>query len=125
MFLILDHGTTFGGNPVACSAALAVLKNIANEKALREIEEKGSFLTNLLKNISSPHIKAIRGMGLMLGIEVDLNISSVQKKALEEGLLVLTASTNVIRLLHPLIISKEEIEKCVEILKKIFESWEE
>ena len=61
----------------------------------------------------------------MLGIEVDLNISSVQKKALEEGLLVLTASTNVIRLLPPLIISKEEIEKCVEILKKIFESWEE
>lgn len=120
-----DHGTTFGGNPVACSGALAVLKNIANEKALREIEEKGSFLTNLLKNISSPHIKAIRGMGLMLGIEVDLNISSVQKKALEEGLLVLTASTNVIRLLPPLIISKEEIEKCVEILKKIFESWEE
>lgn len=120
-----DHGTTFGGNPVASSAALTVLKNIANEKALKEIQEKGSYLTNLLKDISSPHIKAIRGIGLMIGIEVDINPSSFQEKALKEGLLVLTASTNVIRLLPPLIISKKEIEKAVKILKNILENWEE
>ena len=71
---------------------------------------------NLLKNIKSPLIKDVRGKGLMIGIEVSESSSEIQKKALENGLLVLTAGKNVIRLLPPLIISKEEIEKAVEIL---------
>ncbi len=112
-----DHGTTFGGNPVVCAGALVVLDTICTEKKLKEIQENGEYLMNLLKNIKSPLIKDVRGKGLMIGIEVSESSSEIQKKALENGLLVLTAGKNVIRLLPPLIITKKEIEKAVEILE--------
>lgn len=113
-----DHGTTFGGNPVACSGALVVLDKICNEDMLNEIKEKGEYLTQLLKDINSPLIKDIRGKGLMIGVEVATTPSEIQKKALEKGLLVLTAGKNVIRLLPPLIISKEEIKEGIKILQE-------
>lgn len=113
-----DHGTTFGGNPVVCSGALVVLDKICKEEKLNEISENGQYLMTLLKDINSPLIKDIRGKGLMIGIEIDGSPSDIQKKALEKGLLVLTAGKNVVRLLPPLIITKEEIEKGVEILKE-------
>ena len=113
-----DHGTTFGGNPVACSGALVVLDKICNEDKLNEIKENGEYLIELLKGIKSPLIKDIRGKGLMIGIEVTTTPSEIQKKALEKGLLVLTAGKNVIRLLPPLVISKEEIKEGIEILKE-------
>ena len=72
----------------------------------------------LLKDIKSPLIKDIRGKGLMIGVEVATTPSEIQKKALEKGLLVLTAGKNVIRLLPPLIISKEEIKEGVKILQE-------
>lgn len=113
-----DHGTTFGGNPVVCSGALVVLNTICNEEKLNEIKENGEYLMDLLKNIQSPLIKDVRGKGLMIGIEITESPSEIQKKALEKGLLVLTAGKNVIRLLPPLIINKEEIEKGVKILEE-------
>ena len=114
-----DHGTTFGGNPVACSGALVVLDKICNENMLNEIKEKGEYLIQLLKDVNSPLIKDIRGKGLMIGIEVDATPAEIQKKALEKGLLVLTAGKNVIRLLPPLVITKEEIKTGIEILKEV------
>lgn len=113
-----DHGTTFGGNPVACSGALVVLDTVCNKEKLKEIQENGEYLMDLLKNIKSPLIKDVRGKGLMIGIEVTESPAEIQKKALEKGLLVLTAGKNVIRLLPPLIITKADIEKGVEILEK-------
>lgn len=113
-----DHGTTFGGNPVACSGALVVLDTVCNKEKLKEIQENGEYLMDLLKNIKSPLIKDVRGKGLMIGIEVTESPAEIQKKALEKGLLVLTAGKSVIRLLPPLIISKEEIEKAVKILEE-------
>ena len=74
---------------------------------------------DLLNNIKSPLIKDIRGKGLMVGIEVTNSPSEIQKKALEKGLLVLTAGKKVIRLLPPLVITKTEIEKAVEILETV------
>ena len=114
-----DHGTTFGGNPVVCSGALVVLDELCNKTSFKEIEYKGNYLMNLLKNIKSPLIKDVRGIGLMIGIEVETSPSDIQKKALDKGLLVLTAGKNVIRLLPPLIISKKEIEEGVKILEDI------
>lgn len=114
-----DHGTTFGGNPVVCSGALVVLDDLCNEDSFKEIELKGSYLMKLLNNINSPLIKDIRGMGLMIGIELTISPSDIQKKALDKGLLVLTAGKNVIRLLPPLVISKKEIEEGVKILEDI------
>ena len=113
-----DHGTTFGGNPVSCAGALVVLDKICTKEALTEIEEKGEYLISLLKNINSPTIKEIRGKGLMIGIEIEGNSSEIQKQALEKGLLILTAGKNVLRLLPPLVISKEEIKKGAEIIKQ-------
>lgn len=114
-----DHGTTFGGNPVICSGALVVLNELCNENSFKDINSKGNYLIELLKDINSPLIKDVRGMGLMIGIEVTVSPSDIQKKALDKGLLVLTAGKNVVRLLPPLVISKEEIKEGFEILKDI------
>lgn len=117
-----DHGTTFGGNPTVCAGALVVLEKLCNEKALTEIKEKGDYFKSLLKNINSPIIKDVRGNGLMIGIEVTISPLEIQKKALEQGLLILTAGKNVVRLLPPLIISKEEIELGAHILECIMKN---
>lgn len=114
-----DHGTTFGGNPVVCSGALVVLDELCNEDSFNDIESKGNYLMKLLKNIDSPLIKDVRGMGLMIGIELGVSPSDIQKKALDKGLLVLTAGKDVVRLLPPLVISKKEIEEGVKILEDI------
>lgn len=118
-----DHGTTFGGNPVACSGALVVLEKLCTEKSLKDIEEKGQYLKSLLKNINSNFIKDVRGNGLMIGIEVTVPPTEIQKKALEKGLLVLTAGKNVVRLLPPLVISKEEIEAGARIIECIINEY--
>lgn len=114
-----DHGTTFGGNPVACSGALVVLDTICADSKLKEIAENGEYLISLLKNIDSHLIKEVRGKGLMIGLELKIPSSKVQQKALEKGLLVLTAGPNVIRLLPPLIITKEELKKGAGIINEI------
>ena len=117
-----DHGTTFGGNPIASSGALVVLNKLCNKESLDEILEKGNYLISSLKTIKSPLIKDIRGKGLMIGIEIDGIPSEIQKKALKKGLLVLTAGKNVIRLLPPLIISKKEIDLGIQILSEILDA---
>lgn len=116
-----DHGSTFGGNPVSCAAALEVLKKISKEEFIPSVAEKGAFIKDFLKN-ASPKILEVRGMGLMIGIEVDGDASTVQKLALEKGLLVLTAGPNVVRLLPPLVITQEEIQKALDILLDIIKN---
>lgn len=110
------HGSTFGGNPVCTAGALEVLKVVANDVFLNTVKAKGDMIQKLLKEANNPHIKDVRGEGLMIGIETDENIGEIQKKLLEKGLLVLTAGKNVIRLLPPLIISEKEISKGMKIL---------
>lgn len=117
-----DHGSTFGGNPVACSGALVVLDKLCNADSFKKIYEKELLIKDILINSKNPHILSVRGMGLMIGIETDLSPSLVQKKALEHGLIVLTAGNNVIRLLPPLIISKEELTFGLNILLDILNS---
>lgn len=114
-----DHGTTYGGNPVACAGALVVLDTICTESKLKEIKENGEYLVKLLESKNLSGIKEIRGNGLMIGIEIEKEASLVQKEALENGLLVLTAGKNVIRLLPPLVINKEEIKSGIDILAKL------
>ncbi|GAB6169419.1 aspartate aminotransferase family protein [Clostridium carnis] len=111
-----DHGTTYGGNPVACSAALVVLDTICNDEIYREISKKGELIKKSLEALNSPVIKEIRGHGLMIGIETTLESSLIQREALSKGLLTLTAGKNVIRLLPPLIIDYEDLSKGIEIL---------
>ncbi|MCQ2968939.1 MAG: aspartate aminotransferase family protein [Clostridium sp.] len=113
-----DHGSTFGGNPVICAGALSVLEQICNHELLSSVKSKGEFIKQSLLNANLPLIKNIRGLGLMIGIEVYCPQVKIQKKALENGLLVLTAGKNVVRLLPPLTISESEVKEGVDILIK-------
>lgn len=113
-----DHGSTFGGNPVVCAGALAVLDQICNDELLSSVQAKGKFIRQTLTKSKLPLVKNIRGLGLMIGIEVSCPPDEIQKKALEKGLLMLTAGKNVVRLLPPLTISEIEIKKGLAILLK-------
>lgn len=115
------HGTTFGGNPFCCSAARAVLSVVNQPEFLNEVKEKGSYLKEAILNLNSEKIKTVRGMGLMLGIVVDADQRAELVKALmAQGVLVLTAGTDTIRLLPPLVISREEIDQALEMMKQVF-----
>ncbi len=110
------HGTTYGGNPVACAGALEVLKRVANEEFLKEVSIKGDYIRYKLSKMKG--VAEIRGMGLMIGIVLEKdNAKEVATKCVENGLLVLTAK-NLIRFLPPLNISKEEIEKGLAIFER-------
>ena len=113
-----DHGSTFGGNPVVCAGTLAVLDQICNDELLSSVQAKGKFIRQTLTKSKLPLVKNIRGLGLMIGIEVSCHPAEIQKKALEKGLLILTAGKNVVRLLPPLTISEIEIKKGLAILLK-------
>ncbi len=115
------HATTFGGNPICCAGALAVL-DIIDDKLLREVTDKGEYIRNAIKSFGSKYISDVRGLGLMIGAEVTgASHSELVKKMLAEGLVCLTAGSNVIRLLPPLTITKEEIDKGLKIFKKVLE----
>jgi len=108
------HGTTFGGNPVACAGALEVLKKVDNS-LLDEVCKKGEYIKSRLKDIDE--IEEIRGMGLMLGIKLKtLDAREVAKICAKNGLMILTAKT-LLRMLPPLTISYDEIDRGIEILK--------
>ncbi len=109
------HGTTFGGNPVACAGAKYILDTLTDE-FLNEITEKGEYIREKLSEIEE--VKSITGLGLMLGIELKTkNAGEIAKKCSEKGLLILTAKTKL-RMLPPLVITKEEIDKGLNILEK-------
>lgn len=110
------HGTTFGGNPVACAGAKYILNSLTDE-FLNEITEKGNYIREKLREIEE--VKSVSGLGLMLGIELKTkNAGEIAKKCSENGLLILTAK-NKLRMLPPLVITKDEIDKGMEILEKM------
>lgn len=111
------HGSTFGGNPICCAGGLAVLNKVNSEGFLDEISKKGGYIREKLLQI--PEVKSVSGMGLMIGIELKTkSAADVVKAALGEGLLLLTAKTKV-RLLPPLTITYEEIDKGLAILAEL------
>lgn len=113
------HGSTFGGNPVSAAAAICVL-DIVDDKLISEVVEKGDYIKTKIAGFGSPKVKDIRGKGLMIGIELEwVQNSDISKQAIEEGLLTLTAGSNVLRLLPPLTISYEEMDRGLKILEKV------
>ena len=112
------HGTTFGGNPVACAGAKYILGTMTDE-FLSEITEKGEYIREKLLTMNE--VESVSGLGMMIGIELKTkNASEIAKKCSENGLLILTAK-NKLRMLPPLVITKEEIDKGMEILKTFLE----
>ena len=118
-----DHGSTFGGNPVVCAGATSVLNQLCNTNSYSEIIFKGELIKETILNKNLKIVKDVRGLGLMLGIEIDGDSSIVQEKALENGLLVLTAGKNVVRLLPPLNISVEDVKAGLKILVKVLKEY--
>lgn len=114
------HGSTFGGNPISCAGGLAVLRKVNSEGFLDEVAEKGQYIREKL--LTSPEVASVSGMGLMIGIELkNKKAADIVKAALDKGLLLLTAKTKV-RLLPPLTITYEEIDKGLEILLGLLNS---
>jgi len=113
-----QHGTTFGANPVAAAGANAVMARLQPD-FLNEVCKKGEYIVTAIREMEIPFIKDIRGCGLMIGIQIDGNPKEYSKKAVENGLLLLTAGTDVIRFLPPLTITYDEINKGLSILKEV------
>lgn len=113
-----NHGTTYGGNPLACAAALETLKVIEEEDICEMARVRGEYMTTRLRDLSTnwPAIKDVRGMGLMIGVELSFPGAEVVTEMLKRGVLSNCASDVVIRLVPPLIISKEEIDKVIDVL---------
>jgi acetylornithine/succinyldiaminopimelate/putrescine aminotransferase len=108
-----DHGSTFGGNPVAAAAALAVLDRLTGEKFLAKVTKKGVFLRRGLNLIARkyPSVKQVRSQGLMVGIELEAEAKPVVAALRDKGILVTRAGDNVVRLLPPLVVRRKEIRE--------------
>ena len=118
-----DHGSTFGGNPLACAAAIATLEVLLEEGLLEHTRKIGTYLINQITDLVKGYdfIKDVRGAGLMVGIEFEKPCKEIAIKLMEEGLLVSCTALHVIRLVPPLIITKEEVDELTTILKSVLE----
>ena len=116
---VKSHTSTFGGNPTACAAALASLEVIEQEGLIENAETLGNYLMEQLRGIESKRIREVRGLGLMIGIELKEKAGPYVQRLMEKGVIVLLAGATVIRLLPPLVISREEIDTVVSVLEEI------
>lgn len=116
---VKSHTSTFGGNPTACAAALAALKVIEDEGLVQKAQTLGAYFLDQLRNIESPKIREVRGLGLMIGVELKEKAGPYVQQLMEQGVIVLLAGATVIRLLPPLVISREEIDTVVAALRDI------
>jgi ornithine--oxo-acid transaminase len=116
-----DHGSTFGGNPLACAVARASLKVIVEERLAERSAELGAIMFERLREIKSPHIREIRGRGLWAAIELDVPARPVCEALMREGILAKETHDNVIRLAPPLIIEKEDLLWALDRLQAVLE----
>lgn len=116
-----NHGSTFGGNPLACSAALAVLETIEKDELLNHVQGLSQQMMQSFKDKLAGHegVKDVRGLGFMFGIELNMPCAPLVKQALAEGLLINVTAESVIRLLPPMIINAEEAELIVDKVCKL------
>src|SRR5690606_35090501 len=120
-----SHGSTFGGNPLACAAALAVLRTIDAENLLAHVTRESEFLLSELRArlADVPGVVEVRGFGLLLGIELDRPCGELVRQALEQKLLINVTADRVVRLLPPLIIQRTESEQLLDTLCPLIEQF--
>ena len=117
-----DHGTTYGGNPFACAAVSKVFEIYQRDMILAHVQELTPYLESTLEALAEKHdcIKARRGMGFMQGLEIEGRpVSGIVSKALEKGLVIISAGTNVLRLVPPLVITRAQIDEMAGILDQV------
>ena len=114
-----DHGSTFGGNPMSAAAANVVMDTLTPE-FLSQVAEKGRYLREGIAKLNSPYVSGVRGMGLMIGAGVQgMTHKELKDRLMAEGLLCLTAGADTLRLLPPLVITKDEIDEGLAIMAKV------
>ncbi len=116
------HGSTFGGNPLACAAAIAALNVIQEEDLPGQAAAKGKYLMEKLQEINSPNIREVRGLGLMIGIEMKQKVAPYLKALQEKRIIALNAGMSTLRLLPPLVITYEQIDHLVNVLTEVIAS---
>ncbi len=114
-----DHGSTFGGNPLACAIARAALRVLVDEKMVENSAALGKYFLEQLRNIESPNVKEVRGLGLWIGLEMTGPARPYCEKLKEEGILCKETHEHVIRFAPPLIITKDEIDWAVAKVRKV------
>jgi acetylornithine/succinyldiaminopimelate/putrescine aminotransferase len=117
-----DHGSTFGGNPVAAAAALAVLERLTSKGMVAKVEGKGNFLKRGLGALARKHagqIRDIRGVGLMIGVELAGPAEGVVQGLRARGILATKAGDNVLRLLPPLVVKRREIQQLIDAMDEV------
>jgi len=113
-----SHSTTFGGNPLACAAAIAAIGEIRRRDLARNARERGVQLVEGLRGIRSDRIREVRGLGLLVGVELKENAASALRALQDEGVLALGAGPTVVRFLPPLVITEEQIERVLAASRK-------
>ncbi|MCM1295254.1 MAG: acetylornithine/succinylornithine family transaminase [Muribaculaceae bacterium] len=117
-----SHGTTFGGHPVSCAAALAEVNELLDRNLAQQADEIGTYFMNQLKTL--PHVKEVRGQGLLVGVEFDNTVSGVDVKheCFNRRLLITAIGSHIIRMVPPLIIDKTDCDKACEIIRASVEA---
>lgn len=115
------HGSTFGGNPLACAASIATITTLRDEHLPQQAQEKGTWLIEQLTALELDSIRDIRGRGLIIGIELKGRITPVLQALQERGILALPAGNTVLRLLPPLIISYDDLQQIVDTIAEVLE----
>ncbi len=118
------HGSTFGGNPLACAAALATMQIIVEQDLVSRSAELGEYFLAQLRAIESPLIREVRGLGLMIGIDLKLRAMPIVKALADRGVQVLTAGPTVLRLLPPLVITRAELDEVTTAVRDVLHDQE-
>ena len=118
-----SHGSTFGGNPLACAAALATLETILEEGIIDHCRKVGAYFLSRLEKLKEQHsqIKAVRGRGLILAVELTVPGAETVSKCMEKGMLINCTNGNVLRFVPPLIMTKQDVDKAVGILDGVLD----
>jgi acetylornithine/N-succinyldiaminopimelate aminotransferase len=116
-----DHASTFAGNPFTTHVANYVVDRVSQSEFLADVREKGDYLVELLEELNSPHIQEIRGKGLIVGVEMDMEVNPIVEKGYEHGVLFVSAGPNILRFVPPLTITKEELSQAVSALGEILQ----
>lgn len=114
-----DHGSTFAGGAVVTRAGKVIINRISESEFLEHVTEVGNYLMERLEELNSPHIVEVRGRGLIVGIELDIEVAPIIKAGYEQGLLLVNAGPDVVRFVPPLVIEKSDVDELIEKLTAI------